>query len=172
MSDGEMKINARFDRRWLWIFAIAAAVVLAAAIVFAVMAGVGTHDRQAAAASGASFKSPSTPQVREVSGSMRLPLAPAWKIGTACSHGLGYDDVTTGTQVTVTDASGKVLATPELAQGKVVDDARYPGQTKDCLIPFATTVPAGVGPYGFTIGSHGTVRFDESQLTMVEMNLG
>lgn len=172
MSDGEMKINARFDRRWLWLFAVAAAVLLAAAITFATGAGIGADHRRADAAGEVSFGAPSPKPVREVRGSMRLPLAPGWKIGDPCSHGNGYDDVTTGTQITITDASGKALSVATLAQGKVVDDAKYPGLTKDCLIPFQTTVPPGVGPYGFTIGRHGTVRFDEAQLTTAELSLG
>lgn len=169
MSDGQLETDARSGRTWLLVSVIAAVVVLAAAITFAVGAGIGTDKRRADAAA---FKSPSTPRMVTVTGSMRLPLAPAWKRGTACQGGIAYPDVQTGRQMTITDAGGKVLAATELAIGQVVDSAKYPGMSTDCELPFQTAVPAGVGPYGFTIGRHGTTRFDESQLGNVKMSLG
>lgn len=102
---------------------------------------------------------------------MRVPAGPNWKIDTDCSRGSQYDDIHLGAQVAISDAAGKVLAIAELGRGRVVDDADLPGMTTDCELPFSATVPLGVGPYGFEIGRHGIVRYNEADINHVELSL-
>lgn len=75
---------------------------------------------------------------------------------------LGYSDIGTGTQVTVTDESGTVLGIGDL------------GQQGQCRWSFLVlNVPAGHRFYGVGIGRRGTIQYTEAQLRAgVSLSLG
>jgi hypothetical protein len=80
----------------------------------------------------------------------------------------GYSDLRAGTQVTVTDASGKKLAIGVLAKGNAGDfstEADGTQRAASCSLPFAVSgVPRGVGPYGIEISHRGVQNYNEAQL--------
>ncbi len=96
-----------------------------------------------------------------------------------------YPDVTDGSQVTVTDDSGKVIGTGTLAYSKaqtftfLVEAAAKYGQTAADLAPdiaiytFTVTVPGGEQRYGFTVGKgRGTIWVPPSQVKDPGLTLG
>lgn len=151
--------------RWWLAAAVIAGVVIGAGV------GVWVAVRQDKAEPAAAVTSSPAPRLAFVSGAFRVPAGPKWTKGAACSRGSKYDDVHVGAQVTITDASGKVVAVADLTAGQVVDSATLPGMTTDCLLGFSASVPSGAGPYGFTLNRHGVVHFTESQLNVVELSL-
>lgn len=86
---------------------------------------------------------------------------------TTCSGWRGFDDIRGGTEVTVTDASGRTLAVGQLQTGQatgITDDT-----ATACRLPFSITgVPGGVGPYGVEIGHRGVNHYTEGHLTGLE----
>ena len=73
-----------------------------------------------------------------------------------------YPDIATGSQVVITDASGKVLAVTALGGMKNIS---MPLSGGACDYPFAVTVPSGQSRYGVTIGhNRGTVWFTPAQM--------
>lgn len=164
----ESEINAS-KRPWLIAAGVGAVLVLAATIAFAIGSGM-ARDAGQANAGAPTWQSPTA--LVAVSGSIRVSMP--GRSGTKdapCDNGVKYIDVHTGATVTITDSAGKVLAIAELAQGKVVPDEALGDFVNDCKLPFTAQVPAGVGPYGFEIGRHGVVRFDESAVHKADMNL-
>jgi hypothetical protein len=71
--------------------------------------------------------------------------------GVDCD-GIGYGDLREGTEVTLTDESGKVLAVGELAR------------TGACSFTFSLDAPTGKKFYGVTISHRGTVHYTEDEL--------
>jgi hypothetical protein len=78
-----------------------------------------------------------------------LPTDDCWGSG-------GYADIKRGTQVTVTDANGKVIALGQLGGGRVSGTA--------CVLLFALDVPAGQDFYGVEIAHRGAVRYTVDQM--------
>jgi hypothetical protein len=73
-------------------------------------------------------------------------------VGGDCG-GLGYGDITTGTEVTLTDDSGKVISVGQLMGASA------------CKWTFTLAdVPAGGKFYGITISHRGTLHYTEAQL--------
>lgn len=69
-----------------------------------------------------------------------------------------YPDITSGAQVVVTDASGKVLAVTALRSSKDISSLA-------CDFPFTVTVPSGQSRYGIVIGhNRGTVWFTSAEM--------
>jgi hypothetical protein len=96
-----------------------------------------------------------------------------------------YPDITNGSQVTVTDDSGKVIGTGTLAYSKtqtflfLMEAAAKYGQTAADLAPdvaiytFTVTVPGGEQRYGFTVGKNrGTIWVPPSQVKDPGLTLG
>lgn len=81
-------------------------------------------------------------------------------------YGVGnYDGLQGGTQVTVSDANGKIVAVGEL------DTGTTDGQS-DCSLHFAVTdVPEGVGPYGVTIGRLTPLHYAEGSTTNLRISV-
>jgi hypothetical protein len=72
-----------------------------------------------------------------------------------------YPDVSTGAQVIITDASGKVLAQGALGGEKTVSQPLG----DECDYPFTVQVPSGQARYGITIGhNRGTVWFTPAEM--------
>jgi hypothetical protein len=150
--------------RWIAI-AVGAVVVLAAAVAFAGGVGLGGGHAVGQPASA----SPSARLVA-VAGGVRVTLGGKRAAGSSCTQGFRTKDVHEGTQVVITDAAGKILATPALEAGKAVD--ALGGMTSDCRFAFSAQVPAGAGPYGFEVGSgHGAVHYEEAFLHKADIEI-
>lgn len=73
----------------------------------------------------------------------------------------GYDDIHTGTSVTVTDAEGAVIGLGSLRAGTMTGS----GATRICTFPFLVeNVVAGKGFYGIEVSHRGKVNFSEADL--------
>lgn len=85
----------------------------------------------------------------------------------------GFADIRAGTQVAVTDASGKALAVDELEQGVALDittEADGMHRAASCELRFkVTAIPPGVGPYGVEVGHRGVTRYDEHDLATLRL---
>jgi hypothetical protein len=107
----------------------------------------------------------------QVEGFMNLSQGQfVWNGGadTSCTGWKGFDDIRGGTEVVVTDASGKTVAVGELATGHAT------GITNDtatgCRLGFSITgIPPGVGPYGVEIGHRGATHYAQGSLTGIEL---
>lgn len=80
----------------------------------------------------------------------------------------GYSDLRGGTQVLVTDATGKKLAVGALAAGRTGDFTANSDGTQRagaCSLDFAVPgIPRGVGPYGIEVSHRGVQNYTEAQL--------
>jgi len=87
-----------------------------------------------------------------------------------CKGMNGYEDVDGGTEVTVQDNTGAVIAVGVLEQGKMIGS----GLTRQCGFDFTVTgVPAGKGIYGVGVGHRGVQHFNEADLHgTVRLGLG
>jgi hypothetical protein len=74
-----------------------------------------------------------------------------------CQGANGYSDLQEGTQVTVTDQSGAVVALGTLDVGQAQSDSV-------CVFPFTLNVPAGKGFYGIEVSHRGVVHLSEAEL--------
>ncbi len=114
---------------------------------------------------------PPTRGTLQVQGAMNLSQGQfIWNGGadTTCTGWKGFDDIRGGTEIVVSDASGKTLVVGELATGHAT------GITNDtatgCRLGFSITgVPAGVGPYGVEIGHRGVTHYSQGSLTGLEL---
>jgi hypothetical protein len=93
---------------------------------------------------------------------------------TTCQGRQGFADIAGGAQVTVTDASGKVLAIGALwrgtASGITSSDVNGLPQAETCTLPFSVPgIASGAGPYGVEIAHRGIVRFDEGNLDTIRI---
>lgn len=84
-------------------------------------------------------------------------------IGTdSCTGMNGYNDITEGAEVVVSDDSGATLAITNLGPG-------VPGKAfifEGCKFAFTASVPSGHRFYGITVSHRGTVKFTEQQMTV------
>lgn len=85
------------------------------------------------------------------------------EVGEPCETSDGYDDLAVGTQVTVTDEAGTVLAVANLEEGSST------GST--CEFPFTISVPPGHKFYGFEVSRRGVIRYTESQVRSGSVSL-
>jgi len=91
---------------------------------------------------------------------------PILTYGGSCFGNDGYDDVRSGTQVTVTDDSGRVVARSELGSGS--------GTTTRCEFPFSFELTEGSESYTVAVGRRGQLSysFTELKLNGVSLSLG
>lgn len=76
-----------------------------------------------------------------------------------------YADITDGTQVVVTDPSGKVIGNGALTSAPPVSASAGGLTLTDYLYNFTVTVPGGEARYGISIGQNrGTVWFTPDQM--------
>jgi hypothetical protein len=121
---------------------IAAAVVIAAAIAIPVAVGLSASKSFTLIGTMAII---GTENVKNDDGS--------------CYGGSGYDDIDTGTQVVVSDSSGKTVAIGKL--GKSVMKAA----NLECVWKFVVNgVPTGQRFYKVEVGHRGEVQYTEKQL--------
>lgn len=88
-----------------------------------------------------------------------------------CSGQSGYDDITQGAQVTVTDGGGNVLATSSLGLGDQIGSG-----FGSCRFSFTLTGVPDAAFYGVTISDRGTLNYSRAQMESagwsVAMTLG
>jgi hypothetical protein len=87
-------------------------------------------------------------------------------LGGSCYGTDGYDDIGPGTQVVVTNASGRVLSTTGLGSGQGTDTS--------CTFRFAFRVTEGQSDYRISVSHRGTQDFTFTQLrdNGVSLSLG
>ncbi|WP_326606712.1 MULTISPECIES: hypothetical protein [unclassified Streptomyces] len=84
--------------------------------------------------------------------------------GKKCMGKGGYEDLRAGTEVTVTDASGSVVAADSLALGKVV------GET--CMFKFTVhDIPVGSKLFRIEVSHRGAITKTEAELRLGELAL-
>jgi hypothetical protein len=111
-----------------------------------------------------------SPSTRTITGTMTIQGWPSgWNVGLECHGGSlsrrGWDDLTPGAQVVVTDSSGKTVGVGILRLGNVRADSELGEPFKVCAMPFEVTdVPTGDRFYGVEVGRRGKVQFEDAQL--------
>jgi hypothetical protein len=97
--------------------------------------------------------------------------------GEPCAAGSGgYADIASGTQVTVTDGDGTVIAIGTLGDGVTphtpdvwAGDWEYP----PCLFPFTIEgVPDSGTIYGIEVSHRGVIQFSEDEAQSLSFSLG
>jgi hypothetical protein len=93
--------------------------------------------------------------------------------GEVCTPVPGYNDLSPGAAVTLSDPQGHVVATGALQAGVVVESQTGNGHP-DCRFVFEIDdVPADLTLYGFTIGHRSTIELPRSEVaTEVLLTLG
>lgn len=87
-------------------------------------------------------------------------------IGGCRGHG-GFDDLTLGASVTITDAAGGVIGVSQLSGMNASD-----GMHGTCDLAFSVpNVPAGKGFYGVEVSHRGSVKYDEAKLKSGDIQL-
>lgn len=100
-----------------------------------------------------------TPRPFNVKGTLSIVGSVVDDPDGTCSGGLGFVDVTEGTEVTIADASGATVAIGKLGRSKPDADGL------SCVWGFTVAnVPGGKSFYGVEVGHRGTVKFTEKQL--------
>lgn len=107
----------------------------------------------------------------QVSGQLTLSLPNfEWNPGVCSGRG-GYDDLTGGAQVVVTDNTGATVAMGSLGDGNPRLDPADSSRAIACVFPFAVGVPAGKGFYGIAVAGRDRVQVKEADLADVKMEL-
>lgn len=98
------------------------------------------------------------PQTISTTGSLLLTDPSGYTThGTSCAGNGGYGDIDAGTEVTVTDASGTVIAADHLTAGEVVSDS--------CMFGFTVhDIPAGSTFYRVEVSHRGALTETEAEL--------
>lgn len=118
-----------------------------------------------AAGCGGGGDEPAEAKTFEASGAIKLLATGAYAIGDTCTGSDGYDDITGGATVVVTDADGKKVALGAL-------DVGQPGEYQTCSFPFAVKdVPSGNGPYSIEVSHRGEVPFSENDASSIALSL-
>ena len=82
--------------------------------------------------------------------------------GTACVAGTGYDDVSKGGSVTVTDESEKVIALGTLSAGSVLTNSTTGASY--CTFSFSVEKLPKAKFYGVAVGHRNTLRYSRADL--------
>jgi hypothetical protein len=154
----------RPSRRWLVPVGIVVALILTAAAV--VWLNRPRHQPVAAAVPAPTTAVP----VMAVVGTVTLNSASIFTnrgagaaVGQRCSGNGRYLDLTEGAPVTITDASGAVVALTKLGTGELGLTAGGYGLT--CAFPFSASVPLGKAFYSVQVAQRDQQRFAESALS-------
>lgn len=92
---------------------------------------------------------------------------------TPCTGRQGYDDITEGTPVVVTDQGGTAIATGELGTGSAAVDSAT-GRATQCVFGFEVSSVPDRPFYGITVSHRGTQTYSASQVRTggVSLTLG
>lgn len=156
---------------------IAAGVVGVLALMAATGIAVWFVSRPSPAPSAAPAATPGATGAREAVGTVVLQHSQfSWGglQDRTCKGWKGFADIGGGTQVTVTDAGGKVLAIGTLDNGNATgitpSDANGLPRAEVCTLSFKVTgITPGVGPYGIEIAHRGVVRYEEGKLGIIQL---
>mgnify|MGYP001562051118 CR=1 FL=1 len=134
------------------------AVGIPALLIGAALGSGGTYlaTRPAATHSSAASPKPIAPTSIFVSGTLSLHQGLGGR-GVECTGHGGYDDISAGAQVIVTDAASKTVAVGEL------DPGARDGEGV-CVFPFSLMVPTGETIYGIEVSHRGRVQYQAGQL--------
>ncbi|GAA2180975.1 hypothetical protein GCM10009785_13990 [Brooklawnia cerclae] len=118
-----------------------------------------------------------TPEEFSVLGYLTIDQAAIYASdGDSCTGYDGYSDIGEGTQVKVSDASGKVIAIGDLSSGTARDNYPQLQGTDACEFMISAVVPVtGDDIYGIEVGSRGVVNFEREtwgDITHVDLTLG
>ncbi|MEV4389104.1 hypothetical protein AB0J68_25895 [Micromonospora sp. NPDC049580] len=138
-------------------------LLLPAVLLAATLTGCSSDDQKPTPAAATSNAAPTA---RTVAGTLMLTDTDGvtWNSTTGCQGDGGYDDITPGAQVTITDAAGATVGLGKLGNG-ILETA--PGATsgKGCKFAFTVPdVPAGKGFYGIEVSHRGVVQYPEKQV--------
>jgi hypothetical protein len=107
-----------------------------------------------------------TPTTFKVTGGIAVNAALGSEdaMGGDCFTDGGFSDIAPGTQVTIKDASSKVLALGNLGAGRVTelfgDDTVLPGSAYKCTFYFSVeNVPEGESIYSIEVAHRGELRY-------------
>lgn len=158
---------SRRPRTYLAIAAVAVAVA-------ALAVGGYLFANRALNQQGNSATGPAGPTITLV-GDLQLDgvVGPKWDTGATCWGNGGFADIREGAQVTVTDPTGKVLATGALAEGRVQPHPSIDG-AKTCVFAFSVkSIPSGLTMYGVEVSHRGRMQYREVDLTQpLALSLG
>ena len=124
--------------------------------------------------SAAPAATPTAPATFDVKGTIAVTLILFdASDGDPCTTTGGYDDIRTGTQVKVSDASGKIVGLGALSSGLARDtDTSWRGTNK-CEFSFSVTgIPEGGEIFGVEVSHRGVVQFTRNQADQVALTLG
>jgi hypothetical protein len=117
----------------------------------------------------------STPKPLQAAGTITVPiniedaLNGTVEMGSPCIAEDGYDDITDGAQVIITNASGKTVGVGSLEPGTVSSTG------SKCQFEFTVNgIPAGSKFYGIHIGNQnrGVIQEPADQIGNVQLTLG
>lgn len=143
------------------------AVVLVALTVLGTLALTQDEDPITAAAATTASTAVVAPEAFGVRGTVTLADGFEWTAegGPRCYGTGGFDDLTAGGAVVITDSTGATVAIGKLGQGlpKLRADDRTRAESCTFTLDVAG-VPAGKGFYGLAVGHRNAVQFDEARL--------
>lgn len=90
--------------------------------------------------------------------------------GTRCTASAGYNDVSEGTEVVISDDGNSTLTITTLDAG-VLGSSTSSGTIDACEFSFTATVPT-VDFYGIQISHRGIVKFTQAEISSAELTLG
>jgi hypothetical protein len=143
-----------------WIAAALTASALAIGLTAALGLLVkGLQDNDGPEPSASTFE----PATGTVSGVLTLPPGGSINDGGPCRGWQGYDDIRGGAQVTVSNASGKVLQVGELDDG-VLNNEGADYSSRSCEFRFAVAdVPTGHRFYRVEVSHRGEMNLPEAR---------
>ena len=117
---------------------------------------------------------PTGPATFEVRGSLTLSRVMLYgEEGNECSGIDGYNDMSGGTQVKVSDSAGKVIGLGELEPGVARQTNEGQQGTNVCVFDFTVSdVPEGDGIFGVEVSHRGVIQFTRADADEVLLTLG
>ncbi|MGC4769187.1 hypothetical protein ACLQ25_09430 [Micromonospora sp. DT44] len=139
-------------------------LLLPALLLTAALTGCSGDSKPTPAA--ATAKATTAPAARSIAGTLMLADADGftWDATTGCQGSGGYDDVTPGAQVTITDAAGATVGLGKLGNG-ILETAAGAATADGCKFTFTVKdVPTGKDFYGVEVSHRGKVQYPEQQV--------
>ncbi len=87
-------------------------------------------------------------------------------MGAECEGREGYDDISVGAPVTVTNESGTTIATARLSQGEIVDT--YRASVITCEWSFAIEDVPDAEFYDIEVSHRGTLTYSREEMEKME----
>jgi hypothetical protein len=140
-------------------------------VLLAVVVVLLVSDRGPSDAAAANDPAEAAPDTFTASGELQL-IGSVGGDKTDCYGEDGFDDLQTGTQVVIRDASGDTVAIGELGIGTIPQKFRMGSLTIACSWTFAVEdVPSGSTAYSVEVSHRGEVAFKESEANNLGLSL-